>query len=221
MLDFMSESGDEKTVKKRKDPERARRFWERVISTAANAPESMNISELSERALHNRTHIASARRNGSLPDFDSLMAISRTLKVPVGTMAAWVSEDAPAYEPPSAPEPAPGSDMTLAGFLAFAQSTGLARWASTARASEAPTLAEAMRAAVYLTENPAFSTSDGAPTVGWAQVFRELRANGFAPPKASPKPQKTKAIAEALDGGELEHGDLTAEPPKRVVRRAK
>lgn len=112
-------------------------------------------------------------------------------------------------------------DVSLVGFLSSLRDSGMAKWAGMVPIQSSPTLLEAARALKYLHEHPQYSNENGVPLEGWPAFFEKLRATNFQPMKPAAKPQKTKAIAEALDGGNMDHEELTAEPPKRVVRRAK
>lgn len=110
-------------------------------------------------------------------------------------------------------------DVSLVGFLSSLRDSGMAKWAGMVPIQSSPTLLEAARALKYLHDHPQYSNESGQPLEGWPAFFEKLRATNFQPMKPSPKPQKTKAIAEALDGGELEHGDLTIEAPGKKKRK--
>lgn len=110
-------------------------------------------------------------------------------------------------------------DVSLVGFLSSLRDSGMAKWAGMVPIQSSPTLLEAARALKYLHDHPQYSNESGQPLEGWPAFFERLRATNFQPMKPSPKPQKTKAIAEALDGGELEHGELTIEAPGKKKRK--
>jgi transcriptional regulator with XRE-family HTH domain len=200
-LDFMAKSDADKKTKKRKDPEQARRFWESTLAMAA--ARDMNESALSNRAFGNRTHISSARSNGSMPDKDGLVAIANALDVSLDVLVGRQTE--------SGADPS----TTLLGFLHDVDRLGIAAWAAQAARTETPTLVEAAKALRLLKENPAYSASNGAPIDGWALFFAGLRANDFKVPAGARRGTADATVAKAIDDPIGGHKTLDPHSPRR------
>ena len=157
-----------------------------------------------------------------MPGADRAIALANYFKVPVEWL---VHGEVPAGDTSGLSDlttaAADVQDVSLVGFLSSLKESGMAKWAGMVPIQSSPTLLEAARALKYLHEHPQYSNESGVPLEGWPAFFEKLRATNFRPMQPSPKPQKTKAIVDALDGGNTGHEELTMEPPKRVVRRTK
>jgi transcriptional regulator with XRE-family HTH domain len=170
----------------------------------------MSANALSLKSGVNRRVIDRLKKGERFPRLDTIDALDEALGLEASTDTP--DDDSAAVDV---------QDVSLVGFLSSLRDSGMAKWAGMVPIQSSPTLLEAARALKYLHEHPQYSNESGVPLEGWPAFFEKLRATNFRPMQPSPKPQKTKAIADALDGGNVGHKELTMEPPKRVVRRAK
>lgn len=112
-----------------------------------------------------------------LPDATTLVRLSEALGVSTDWILTGQTRGADGAIP--APPPPPrGLDLTLSGFLQAVAERGLARWASEARKSQAPTVAEALHAIDTLMRSPDLANEKGEPREGWARFLRLARSEG-------------------------------------------
>jgi transcriptional regulator with XRE-family HTH domain len=173
--------------------------------------QGLSANQLAESTGVDRRTIDRLKKGERFPKLDKIEALERALGLEgVGPHALAEDDALPDVQ-----------DVSLVGFLASLRDSGMAKWAGMVPIQSSPTLLEAARALKYLHEHPQYSNESGVPLEGWPAFFEKLRATNFRPMQPSPKATPKRALADALDGGNVGHEELTMEPPKRVVRRAK
>lgn len=189
---------------------------ERIRKRIVSAMGTTSSNALAKTSGVDRRTIDRLRSGERFPGFDKILALGRALSLDM-------NGDLPtALTTPDSHSD--GDALTLTGFLQFVRSTGMDRWAAMATPSEAPTLTEAMAAALHLSASPALSNSDGAPIDGWRSFFADLRREGGRKPPARKAPSTSEARRE-IEPGVTGHQDLgepsAPKPARAALRRAK